>query len=85
MGRFDKYKNAGSKTSDQIADINNYIDWNFNKLQLIEDEINSLQGFINNGHNNGMFPQKIKKLIALGEIIEDLHETYHFNKDSQDN
>lgn len=84
--RFSKYKNEGKAISDQIANINNYIDWSFEKgLDLIEGEINSLKGLIEKGHNNGMFPQKIDKLISLGELIEDLHETYHFNRDSKDN
>jgi hypothetical protein len=84
--RFNKYKSEGKAMSDQIANINNYIDWSFDKgLDLIENEINSLNSLINRGENNAMFPKKIEQLISLGEKIEQLHETYHFNKDSKDN
>jgi hypothetical protein len=80
--RFSKYKKSeGKAISDQIATINNFIDWSFeNGLDISEKEINSLQSLIDRGENNGMFPQKIDKLIAFGEKIEDLHETYQFNK-----
>ena len=84
--RFNKYKTAGKEISDQIANINNYIDWSYDKgLDLIEEEINSLKSLINRGENNGMFPKKIEQLISLGEKIEQLHETYHFNRNSKDN
>lgn len=84
--RFNKYKTAGKEISDQIANINNYIDWSYDKgLDLIEEEINSLRSLINRGENNGMFPKKIEQLISLGEKIEQLHETYHFNRNSKDN
>ena len=84
--RFSKYKSEGKATSDQIANINNYIDWNYDKgRDLIENEIISLKALIDKGENNSMFPKKINKLISLGELIEDLHETYHFNKDNKDN
>lgn len=79
--RFDKYKSESKAQSSQIANINNFIDWNFEKgLDLIEKEINSLQGQINNGADNKMFPKKINLLIGLGELIEKTHEAYHFNK-----
>ena len=79
--RFDKYKSEGKATSDQIANINNFIDWSFDKgLDLIEKEIDSLQALIDRGENNGMFPKKIDQLINFGEVIEKLHETYHFNR-----
>ena len=81
--RFNKYKNEGKIASDQIKNINNFIDWNFEKcLDLIEGEIASLQNLINEGHDNSMFPKKIKQLIALGEKIEEVHETYHFNREN---
>ena len=80
--RFSKYKSEGKATSDQIANINNFIDWSYDKgLDLIEKEINSLKSLIDRGENNAMFPKKIDKLIALGEKIEDLYATYHFGKD----
>lgn len=79
--RFNKYKSEGKAASSQIANINNFIDWNFEKgLDLIEKEINSLQGQIDSGAENKMFPKKINLLINLGECIEKIHETYHFNK-----
>lgn len=79
--RFEKYKSEGKAQSSQIANINNFIDWNFEKgLDLIEKEINSLQGQINNGADNKMFPKKINLLIGLGELIEKTYEAYHFNK-----
>jgi len=81
--RFNKYKSEGKAASSQIANINNFIDWNFDKgLDLIEKEINSLQNQINGGADNKMFPKKINLLISLGELIEKTHEAYHFNKNN---
>lgn len=79
--RFGKYKNEGKATSSHIANINNFIDWNFeNGLDLIEKEINDLQSRVNAGNAPAIFSSKINQLINLGECIENLHETYHFNK-----
>ena len=84
--RFNKYKNEGKAESSHIANINSYIDWNFDKgLDLIEKEINALQEKINKGNAPAIFANKVNNLINLGECIERLHETYHFNKDSKDN
>ena len=84
--RFNKYKSEGKAVSGQIANINNFIDWNFEKgLDLIEKEIDSLQEKIDGGADNKMFPKKIDQLINLGECIEKIHETYHFNKSSNSN
>lgn len=84
--RFNKYKTEGKAMSSQIANINNYIDWNFDKgLDLIEKEINALQQKIDAGNAPAIFSNKVNSLINLGECIEKLHETYHFNKDSKDN
>ena len=84
--RFNKYKTEGKATSTQIANINTYIDWNFEKgLDLIEKEITSLQQKIDAGSAPPIFTNKVNGLISLGECIERLHETYHFNKDSKDN
>lgn len=84
--RFSKYKNDGQKTSSHIANINNFIDYNFDKgLDLIEKEINSLQEKIDAGNAPAIFSQKVKKLITLGECIEDVHATYHFNRNSENN
>jgi len=81
--RFSKYKSEGKTTSDQIANINNFIDWSYDKgLDLVEKEINSLKSLIARGENNSMFPKKIDQLIAFGEKIEELHETYHFNREN---
>lgn len=79
--RFSKYKSEGKTVSSQIANINNFIDWNYEKgLDLIEREINDLQGRINAGNAPAIFSKKVSQLISLGECIEHLHETYHFNK-----
>jgi hypothetical protein len=81
--RFSKYKSEKKEASNQIANINNYIDWNYSKgLDMIEKEINSLQSLIEGGRDNKMFPMKINQLIALGECIEKIHEIYHFGKDN---
>jgi hypothetical protein len=81
--RFDKYKGNGKAISSQIANINNYIDWNFEKgLDLIEKEIKALQTKVNAGNAPAIFSSKINGLINLGECIEKLHETYHFNKNN---
>jgi hypothetical protein len=81
--RFSKYKSEGKAMSNHIANINSYIDWNYNKgLDLIEKEISSLQEKIDNGNAPAIFSQKIDRLISLGECIEALHETYHFNKNN---
>ena len=84
--RFDKYKSEGKAMSTQIANINNFIDWNFDKgLDLIEKEINSLQSKVDAGNAPAIFTNKINGLINLGECIEKLYETYHFNKNNKDN
>ena len=81
--RFSKYKSEGKSVSNHIANINSYIDWNYDKgLDLIEKEISSLQEKIDNGNAPAIFSKKINGLINLGECIEKLHETYHFNKDN---
>lgn len=79
--RFDKYKSGGKAASNHIANINNFIDWNFDKgLDLIEKEINDLQSRIDKGNAPAIFGNKVNQLINLGECIERLHETYHYNK-----
>ncbi len=78
--RFEKYKNNGKAVADHIANINNFIDWNFDKLDLIDKEINDLQSRINAGNAPAIFSSKVTQLINLGECIEKLHETYHYNK-----
>ena len=81
--RFSKYKTEGKIVSSQIANINNFIDWNFDKgLDLIEKEIKALQAKIDAGNAPAIFTTKINGLINLGECIEKLHETYHFNKNN---
>jgi hypothetical protein len=83
--RFNKYKSDGKTISNHIANINNYIDWNFDKgLDLIEKEISSLQEKIDAGNAPAMFPKKKALLIKLGEDIENIHEAYHFNKDNKE-
>ena len=84
--RFDKYKSEVKSFSGLIDNINNFIDCNFDKgLDLIEKEINSLQEKIDKGNAPAIFGNKVNQLISLGECIEKLHETYHFNKDSKNN
>ena len=84
--RFDKYMNDGKTMSMQIASINNFIDWNYqNGLDLIEEEINALQGLIKKGESNKMFPKKINQLIDLGKCIEQLYDSYHFNRSNSNN
>jgi len=79
--RFSKYKSNGKTVSDHIANINSFINWNFDKgLDLIEKEIHSLQEKIDRGNAPAIFSNKVNQLISLGECIEKLHETYHFNK-----
>lgn len=79
--RFDKYKSEGKAQSTHIANINSFIDWQFDKgLDLIEKEINDLQSRIDKGNAPAIFSNKVDQLINLGECIERLHETYHYNK-----
>jgi hypothetical protein len=81
--RFSKYKSEGKAVSGHIANINNYIDWNYDKgLDLIEKEIADLQERINRGNAPAIFTNKVNNLISLGECIERLHETYHYNKNN---
>lgn len=83
--RFSKYENSSMAISNQIANINNYIDWNYKSgLDLIEKEINALQELIGRGEENKMFPKKINELITLGKSIEKLYDTYHFNRGSKE-
>ena len=79
--RFNKYKTEGKSLSTQIANINTFIDHLFDKgLDIIEKEINSLKEKVDKGNAPTIFSVKIDQLIKLGECIEALHETYHFNK-----
>lgn len=79
--RFSKYKSEGKSTSSHIANINNFIDWQFDKgLDLIEKEIKDLKHRVEEGNAPAIFSNKINLLIDLGECIEKVHETYHFNK-----
>lgn len=79
--RFDKYETEGKNMSNHIANINNYIDMQYNKgLTLIEKEIQDLQARIDAGNAPVIFSHKVKALIWLGKAIEKAHELYHFNK-----
>ena len=79
--RFAKYKNDGQTISTHIANVNNYIDWNYTDgLDLIEKEIQDLNRRIEAGNAPTIFGNKKSLLIKLGECIEALHETYHFNR-----
>ena len=84
--RFNKYKNEGQSASSHIANINSFIDWLFKEgNNIIEEEIKDLSRRIDGGNAPAMFSRKKKELIKLGEDIENLYETYHFNKESKDN
>ncbi len=84
--RFSKYETGNRSQSEQIASINNYIDWNYDKgLEVIEKEINALQRKIDGGNAPAIFGQKVNHLISLGKSIEQLHETYYFNKGNNNN
>jgi hypothetical protein len=84
--RFNKYKDEGQTLSTHIANINSFIDWLFKDgNNLIEEEIQDLTRRINGGNAPAIFGKKKRELIKLGEDIEQLYETYHFNKDSKDN
>lgn len=79
--RFSKYKTESKVASTHIANINNFIDWQYDKgLDLIEKEIKDLQERINGGNAPAIFSTKVNQLINLGECIEKLHSTYHYNK-----
>lgn len=79
--RFDKYKAEGKITSAHIANINNLVDWlNKDANNLIEKEIQDLTQRIDNGNAPAIFAKKVDLLIKLGQCIEEVHETYHFNK-----
>lgn len=79
--RFNKYKSETKSTSTQIAYINSFVDYVYTTgLDVIENEINSLQSKIDNGIAPPIFTKKKNLLIELGECIERLYETYHFGK-----
>lgn len=79
--RFEKYKSSNKAASTHIANINNFIDWQYeNGLDMIEREIEDLQRRIDNGNAPAIFSNKVDLLIKLGECIEKVHETYHFNR-----
>lgn len=79
--RFNKYKNEGQTASTHIANVNSFIDWLYSDgNDLIEREIQDLTRRIDEGNAPAIFGNKKKKLIKLGECIEDLYETYHFNR-----
>ena len=82
--RFSKYENnnSGKIASQHIANVNSYINWNYDKgLDIIEKEIADLQGRIDRGNAPTIFANKVDLLIELGKCIEKVHETYHFNRD----
>lgn len=67
--RFGKYKSEGKVASNHITNINNFIDWNFDKgLDLIEREIKDLQSRINQGNAPATFSNKVNQLISLGGV-----------------
>ena len=86
MSRFDKYENdstKGASASNHIANIHNFIDWLYEDgNDIIEKEIADLSNRIAGGNAPAIFGNKKMKLIKLGKDIEDVYETYHFNKDN---
>jgi hypothetical protein len=84
--RFNKYKTENKTAQTHIANINNFIDWQYKTgLDLIEKEIQDLKRRIDAGNAPAIFSTKVDKLIKLGETIEGVYETYHFNKESKNN
>lgn len=79
--RFSKYENEGKSLSSHIANVNNFIDFLYGSLDTIEKEIKSLQAKINEGTAPPIFSSKVNQLISLGKNIENIYETYHFNRD----
>ena len=78
--RFNKYKSENKSAADQIANINNFIDWLYEKgNDVIEAEIKDLQRRVDAG-GPAIFSNKINLLIELGQCIERIYETYHFNR-----
>lgn len=79
--RFSKYESDGKMESSHIANVNSFIDFLFSKgNDIIEKEIQSLTRHIENGTAPAIFYNKKELLINLGKCIEQVHETYHFNK-----
>jgi hypothetical protein len=81
--RFKKYADNNVSASNHIANIHSFIDYlNDVGNELIEDEIQDLSRRISDGGAPAIFSNKKKKLLKLGMAIEDVYETYHFNKDN---
>lgn len=79
--RFAKYKNEGKTIASKIANINSFVDYLYSTgNDTIENEIQDLQRKIDNGNAPAIFSNKVDLLIKLGECIERVHETYHFNR-----
>lgn len=83
--KFSKYKSEGKAVSNHIANVNSFIDLMYDKgRDLFVAEIEDLTRRIEAGGAPPIFTSKRSQLIDLGEAIERLYETYHFNK-SKDN
>ena len=83
--RFSKYKSEGSNVASHIANVNNFIKYlNNTGLDLIEKEIQSLQKKIDTGDFPPIFKQKVERLVNLGEAIEAVYNSYHFNKNDDE-
>ena len=81
--RFSKYRNSGANASNHIANIHSFIDWLHSEgNNIIEDEIKDLTRRIEAGGAPPIFSNKKEELIDLGENIEKVYNTYHFNKDN---
>lgn len=79
--RFSKYKSEGKAISSHIANVNSFINFLYKSLDIVEAEIKDLKSRIDEGAAPKIFENKVDLLIALGESIENVYETYHFNKD----
>lgn len=81
--RFNKYKSDNKNTATHIANVNNFVDFLFTKgLDIIEKEIQDLGDRIEKSNAPAIFSNKKDLLIKLGECIENVHETYHFNREA---
>ena len=64
--RFNKYKSETKSTSTQIAYINSFVDYVYTTgLDVIENEINSLQSKIDNGIAPPIFTKKKRRKTFL--------------------
>lgn len=91
--RFAKYKTETSKETstnnsavyNHIKNVNNFIDYLYGRgNDIIESEIKDLKNRLENG-GAPIFGTKVEQLIELGECIEKVYRTYHYNKENTGN